>query len=161
MGLLRCRRDEAVSRRFRMREKLIAVGDDYWIENDVGDKVFKVNGMAARVRDRWVLENASGVEAGRIKERKPTFRDSFKIDVDGGEAHVTKALAGIRGRFHIEVAAATTSRPTATMWAGPSRAGRWGTVRSTWRCCSRRIRRSTAKGWSSWSTTGGLSRPRT
>ena len=104
MGLLRCRRDEAVSRRFQMREKLIAVGDDYWIENDVGDKVFKVNGMAARVRDRWVLENASGVEAGRIKERKPTIRDSIKIDVDGGEAHVTKALAGIRGRFHIEVA---------------------------------------------------------
>ena len=48
MGLLRRRRDEAVSRRFRMREKLIAIGDDYWIENDVGDKVFKVNGMAAR-----------------------------------------------------------------------------------------------------------------
>jgi hypothetical protein len=104
MGLLRCRRDEAVSRRFRMREKLIAVGDEYWIGNDVGDKVFKVNGMAARVRDRWVLENASGVEAGRIKERKPTIRDSIKIDLDGGEAHVTKALAGIRGRFHIEVA---------------------------------------------------------
>ena len=77
-----------------MREKLIAVGDGYWIENDVGYKVFKVNGMAARVRDGWVLENASGVEAGRIKERKPTFRDSLKIDVDGGGAHVTEVAGG-------------------------------------------------------------------
>jgi len=27
-----------------MREKLLAIGDDFWIEDDDGDKVFKVNG---------------------------------------------------------------------------------------------------------------------
>ena len=31
-----------------------------WIENDDGDRVFKVDGKALRVRDTFVLEDASG-----------------------------------------------------------------------------------------------------
>ena len=41
-----------------MREKLISIGDDYWIEDESGAKVFKVNGKALRVRDTWKLEDA-------------------------------------------------------------------------------------------------------
>ncbi|MET0147061.1 MAG: LURP-one-related family protein [Ilumatobacteraceae bacterium] len=93
-----------MNRRFQMREKLIAIGDDYWIEDDAGDKVFKVNGKAARLRDTWILEDASGAEVARIKEKKLTVRDSIRIELDGGEVHVKKALVGIRDRFHIEVA---------------------------------------------------------
>ena len=29
---------------FRMRQKLVSIGDDYWIEDDQGDRVFKVDG---------------------------------------------------------------------------------------------------------------------
>ena len=59
MGLLRGRNDEP-HLKFQMREKMIAVGDDYWIETDSGDKVFKVNGKALRVRDTWKLEDTTG-----------------------------------------------------------------------------------------------------
>jgi uncharacterized protein YxjI len=27
-----------------MRQKLVSIGDDYWIENDQGERVFKVDG---------------------------------------------------------------------------------------------------------------------
>ena len=104
--------------------------------------------------------NASGVEAGRIKERKPTFRDGIRIDVDGGEAHVTKGLAGIRGRFHIEVAG-DDLKAHGNDVGGPVMGRALGNGEIDVALLSRRIRRSTAKGWSSWSTTGGLSRPRT
>ena len=40
-----------------MRERLVSVGDDYWIEDDAGERRFKVNGKVARVRDTWVLED--------------------------------------------------------------------------------------------------------
>ena len=102
MGIRR-RRDKMPVRRFQMHEKLIAIGDDYWIEDDDGARVFKVNGKAARIRDTWVLENASGAEVALIKEKALTVRDKIKIDLPHGEATVKKALIGIRDRFHIDV----------------------------------------------------------
>jgi uncharacterized protein YxjI len=102
MGLLRRgTKDEGV--RFQMREKLLSIGDDYWIEDSAGDKVFKVNGKAARIRDTWILEDAEGREIATIRERKLSVRDAVKIEVGGQEAVVKKALVGIRDRFHIEL----------------------------------------------------------
>ena len=36
--------------RYQMREKLLSIGDDSWIDNADGEHVFKVNGKALRVR---------------------------------------------------------------------------------------------------------------
>jgi LURP-one-related len=69
MGLLRGRRD-AGGLKYRMREKLFAIGDDYWIENDAGERVFKVNGKALRIRDTFIIEDASGTEPLRVQEKK-------------------------------------------------------------------------------------------
>ena len=33
-----------------MREKLLSIGDDHWIENDRGERAYKVDGKAVRVR---------------------------------------------------------------------------------------------------------------
>ena len=82
---------------------MIAIGDDYWIEDDSGAKVYKVNGKVARIRDTWVLEDARGEEVSRIRERKLSVRDAIKIEYGGREAKVKKALVGIRDRFHVEV----------------------------------------------------------
>jgi uncharacterized protein YxjI len=103
MALRRNKRDEPVGRRFQMREKMIAIGDDYWIEDDSGAKVFKVNGKVARIRDTWVLEDARGQEVSQIRERKLAVRDAIKIEYGGREAKVKKALVGFRDRFHVEV----------------------------------------------------------
>jgi uncharacterized protein YxjI len=51
MPLLRGRRDDDGGTKYQMREKMFAIGDDYWIETDGGDRAFKVNGKASRVRD--------------------------------------------------------------------------------------------------------------
>jgi uncharacterized protein YxjI len=86
-----------------MREDLISIGDDYWIENDAGQRVFKVNGKAARIRDTWKLEDSSGNDVAAIRERKLSVRDAIRIDIGGREATVKKRLIGIRDRFHVEV----------------------------------------------------------
>ena len=100
MGLFR-NRDDSV--RYQMREDLISIGDDYWIEDADGQKVYRVNGKAARLRDTWILENSSGEEVATIRERVMSVRDAIKIEVGGREAVVKKALVGIRDRFHIDV----------------------------------------------------------
>ena len=101
MGLLRHRHDER--EQFRMREDLISIGDDYWIENDSGDRVFRVNGKVARLRDTWKLEDRDGHEVAVIREKVLSIRDAITIEAGGTEAKVKKALVGIRDRFHVEV----------------------------------------------------------
>ena len=103
MALRGRRQDDQVGRRFQMREKLISVGDDYWIEDDAGSRAFKVNGKVARIRDSWVLEDLAGNEVASIRERKLSVRDAIKIEVGGQEATVKKAMIGLRDRFHVEI----------------------------------------------------------
>ena len=90
--------------RFQMREKLLAIGDDFWIEDDQGRHAYKVDGKAFRLRKTFVLEDASGQEVARIQERKLSIRDKIAIERGGDTAAtVHKALIGFRDRFAIEV----------------------------------------------------------
>ena len=103
MGLLR-RSDGPGGERFLMREKLLSIGDDYWIENDRGERAYKVDGKAFRVRKTFVLEDTSGAEVARIQERKLSIRDKIAVERGGDTvATVHKALVGIRDRFAIDV----------------------------------------------------------
>ena len=87
-----------------MREKLLTIGDDYWIENDRGERAYKVDGKAVRVRETFVLEDTAGNEVARIQERKLSIRDKIAVERGGDTvATVHKALVGIRDRFAIDV----------------------------------------------------------
>src|SRR6516165_3119254 len=88
-----------------MREKLFSIGDDFWIENDSGEKAFKVNGKAFRIRDTLVLESPGGDELFTIREKKLSIRDKMEIERDGKTvATIKKALVSpLRDRYSIEV----------------------------------------------------------
>ena len=53
-----------------MREKLVSFGDNFWIENEQGQKVFKVDGKALRVRDTLKFRDRQGNELCKIQEKK-------------------------------------------------------------------------------------------
>src|SRR6188472_959846 len=65
---------------FIMREKLASIGDDFWIENGAGQKVYKVDGKAVRVRDTLVLEDMNRQEVATIKEKLVSVRDVMTIE---------------------------------------------------------------------------------
>jgi uncharacterized protein YxjI len=104
MPLLRRRRDDGGTK-YRMREKLFAIGDDFWIEDEDGERAFKVDGKALRIRTTLVLEDASGDELVSIQEKKLHIRDTMRIERGGQTvATVKKALiTPLRERFSIEV----------------------------------------------------------
>ena len=52
-----------------MRQRMFSIGQDFWIEDDRGQKVFKVDGKAIRVRSTLILEDAHGHELYKIQER--------------------------------------------------------------------------------------------
>ena len=100
MGLLR--HGNSNIKRFQMREKMLAIGDDYWVENEAGDRAFKVDGKAVRFRETFVLEDAAGQEVARIKEKKLAVRDTMTIEIGGREAKVHKRMLGIRHRYIVD-----------------------------------------------------------
>jgi len=104
MPLLRGR-GESGGTKYRMQEKLFAIGDDYWIENEQGERVFKVDGKALRIRDTLVLEDPSGAELFKVQEKKLHIRDTMEIERgDDTVATIKKALiTPLRERFSIEV----------------------------------------------------------
>jgi uncharacterized protein YxjI len=104
MGLLR-RHEESGGTRYRMREKLFAIGDDFWIDTEDDRHAFKVNGKALRIRKTFILESASGDELIKIQEKKLTVRDKMELEHDGEHlATIKKALISpLRDRFAIEL----------------------------------------------------------
>jgi uncharacterized protein YxjI len=91
---------------YRMRQKLVSIGDDYWIEDEQGQRAYKVNGKAMRVRDTFVLEDAAGNELLKIQERKLRVRDTMEIEDANGDtvATIRKALiTPFRERFDVNV----------------------------------------------------------
>ena len=105
MGLLRNRGNDApAGTRYQMRQRLLSIGDDYWIEHEDGSRAFRVDGKALRLRKTLILEDTAGREVAKLQERKLSVRDKMDIERDGHSiATVRKALVGIRDRFSIDV----------------------------------------------------------
>jgi len=78
----------------RMRRKLVSIGDDYWVENNRGGRVYQVDGTALWLRKTLILEDARGAELVKIQERILDVHDTMEIqDWDGTRvAMVKKAL---------------------------------------------------------------------
>lgn len=97
-------RDDKGTHKYQMREKLLSFGDDSWIEDEQGEKAFRSDGKALRLRKVFVLEDASGNGVAEIKERVLTVRDKMSIELgDGRQATVQKKLIGIRDRYKVDV----------------------------------------------------------
>ena len=89
---------------YKMRQSLISIGDDYWIENGAGQRAFKVDGKAFRIRKTLVIEDTAGQEVATLKEKLVSVRDVMTIE-RGGQvlATVKKALfTPLRERFEVE-----------------------------------------------------------
>jgi uncharacterized protein YxjI len=105
MGLLR-RDHHAGTTRYRMREKLFAIGDDFWIDTDDDRHAYKVNGKALRIRKTFVLESPSGDELFRLREKKIAIRDTMELEQNGDSiATIKKAMiTPLRDRYVIHLA---------------------------------------------------------
>ena len=92
MGLRDRRQERREERRggdglqhFQMRQKLASIGDDYWIENDRGERVYKVDGKALRVRQTLIFEDADGHRIAMVKQALITpLRDRWSVQIEDG-----------------------------------------------------------------------------
>jgi uncharacterized protein YxjI len=88
------RREEREATRYQMRQRMISIGDDYVIENDRGERVFRLDGKALRIRKTILFEDMDGHELCKIQEKMLHVRDSMEIEGPDGNriAMVHKAM---------------------------------------------------------------------
>jgi len=92
--------------RYVMRQKWLAIGDDAWIEDEDGERAFRVDGKALRRRKTLKLEDPDGQEVCKIQERRLRIRDTMEIEApDGGRMGlIQKAMiTPLRDRFEVEI----------------------------------------------------------
>jgi uncharacterized protein YxjI len=92
--------------RYLLREKLLSIGDDFWIENDQGERIFYVDAKVLRVRDTVLIKDRTGNELVKLQKRLLRARHTMAIERGGDTvARVKKAIiAPLRDRFTIELA---------------------------------------------------------
>src|SRR5262249_14136402 len=78
----------------QMHERMISIGDDYNIENDRGERVYKLDGKALRIRKTIVFKDMEGRDLAKIQERMLHIKDSMEIEGPDGNriAIVKKAM---------------------------------------------------------------------
>jgi uncharacterized protein YxjI len=91
--------------RYLLREKMLTLGDDFWIENDRGERIFLVDDKVLRVRDTVVFKDAHGRELLKLQKRLLRARNTMVIERgDDKVATVRKALiTPLRDRFTVDL----------------------------------------------------------
>lgn len=92
--------------RYKIRQNMISIGDDFWIENQEGKRVFKVDGKVLRIRKTLVFEDMNGNTLCKIKERLLTIKDTMEIEgADGKDIAVIKKalIAPLRDKWNVNV----------------------------------------------------------
>ncbi|CAL9516913.1 MULTISPECIES: LURP-one-related/scramblase family protein [Streptomyces] len=95
--------------RFLVYDRLLGIGDDYWIEDDRGNKVFLVDGKAMRLRDTWELKDAQGRVLIDIHQKMFALRDTMVIERAGEPlARIKrKRLSLLRNHYRVTLADGT------------------------------------------------------
>ncbi|MFE3513837.1 LURP-one-related/scramblase family protein [Streptomyces sp. NPDC059166] len=95
--------------RLLVRERLFGIGDDYWIEDADGHKLFLVDGKAMRLRDTFELKDADGRVLVEVREKLVSLRDTMVIEREGeGLAKVKrKRLSLLRNHYRVTMADGT------------------------------------------------------
>lgn len=91
---------------YKMREKMLSIGDDFWIEDGAGDRAFFVDGKALRVRETLEIKRPDGAVLLTIKSKVVSVRDTMTIERgDQTVATIKKALISpLRERYNVDFA---------------------------------------------------------
>lgn len=76
--------------RYKMRENLVSIGDDFWIETQRGRRAYHVDGKALRIRDTLKFEDAAGRELYEIQTKLVPLKQTMAVTKGNREVAVVK-----------------------------------------------------------------------
>lgn len=88
-----------------VRDRIFGIGDDYWIEDEHGRKVFLVDGKALRLRDTFELKDAHGRVLIDIHKKMLALRGTMVIEREGERLATIKRkhLSLLRNHYRVDL----------------------------------------------------------
>ena len=74
--------------RYRMKQKLFALGNDFTVKDDAGNDVFFVDGKALSLGDKLSIQDMAGNEVAWVSKAFFSWSDTYGIDIEDGEDDV-------------------------------------------------------------------------
>ncbi|MFB8350455.1 LURP-one-related/scramblase family protein [Streptomyces niveus] len=95
--------------KYLVRDKIFAIGDDYWIEDEQGRQAFLVDGKALRLRDTLELKDPQGHVLVTLRQKLLSLRDTMTLERDGEPLAtiVKKRLSLLRNHYRVRLADGT------------------------------------------------------
>ncbi|MDU0304053.1 LURP-one-related/scramblase family protein, partial [Streptomyces sp. PAL114] len=95
---------------FLVRDRILGIGDDYWIEDDRGNKVYLVDGKAMRLQDTFELKDTEGRVLIDIRQKMLALRDTMVIEREGEPLATVrrKRLSLLRNHYRVTLADGST-----------------------------------------------------
>jgi uncharacterized protein YxjI len=75
--------------RYLLKQKIVSIGDDFYIENERGEQVFHIDGKILTIRDTLIFKDMHGRELCHIKEKLVKVRDTMYIENPDGKVIAT------------------------------------------------------------------------
>ncbi|MFD9031836.1 LURP-one-related/scramblase family protein, partial [Streptomyces sp. NPDC059567] len=95
--------------KYLVRDKIFAIGDDYWIEDESGRHAFLVDGKALRLRDTLELKDPLGQVLITLRQKMFSLRDAMTIERDDRPLATIrrKRLSLLRNHFRVTLVEGT------------------------------------------------------
>lgn len=98
--------NQRIGTRFEMKQRMFAIGDDFFIKNENGDKVIRVNGKLLRLKQQLSFEDMQGHEIYHIAAKMVDIRETMDIKrPDGSKAAIVHDawFSPIKDKWQINV----------------------------------------------------------
>ena len=92
--------------RYLVKERVFGIGEDFWVEDEHGQRAFLVDGKALRLRETFELKDREGNVLAVIRKKAVSLRDTMRVEREG-EVMVTvreKRLTPLRTVYRAELA---------------------------------------------------------
>jgi uncharacterized protein YxjI len=91
--------------RYLVQERLFSITSDFWIEDEEGNQVFRVDGSGPLRREAFALRDVNGNLLTYIRKKAFSWRETLQIENERGVlASVRAAFALLRQRYEIDFA---------------------------------------------------------
>jgi uncharacterized protein YxjI len=104
--------------RYAVQEKLLSIGDDFWITDEQGDKAFLVDGKVLRLRQTLEIKDADGRVLVTVRKKLIAMHETMQIEQDGAVvATVRKALVSpLHHRSTVDLADGSQLEAIGNIW---------------------------------------------
>jgi len=118
-----------------MVEKLASIGDDFYVQDDQGQRVARIDGKALRMRDMLIFQDMQGSEICKILRRSARMRDAMEIQDPRGQlaALVTRSMiTPLRDRFVVRIGSGSEIEVRGNILSHEYHIGEVATISKRW-----------------------------